>query len=267
MSERQVPGISPLEKKPRGHNANECKLCKQERWSRKLVATEATDPRFQGAFRLATTIFSTNDIKYHVNKVRARAWAAAAATPMHYAIARDTASSAVLQEKPNLLQEKVTWLQRHDQECGGLYGVLPICLGLPIRATEHLDRGRGILKGCKGKVVGWSTAAATEIWNTLPTVIYIQFETAGRWHIDGMPHGNVYPVSPMRKPWFLDRNRNMPQLRASRLQFPLAPGFAVTAHIAQGQTLREGVVADFNISDTGNPFTNIRRGNPRHGAR
>ena len=234
---------------------NECELCKEERWSRKLVATEATDPRFQGAFRFATTIFSTNDIKYHVNKVRARAWAAAAATPMHYAIARDTASSTVLQEKPHLLQEKVTWLQRHDQECGGLYGVLPICLGLPIRATEHLDRGRGILKGCKGKVVGWSTAAATEIWNTLPAVIYIQFETAGRWHIEGMPHGNVYPVSPMRKPWFLDRNRNTPQLRVSRLQFPLAPGFAVTAHIAQGQTLQEGVVADFNISDTGNPFT------------
>ena len=165
------------------------------------------------------------------------------------------ASSTVLQEKPDLVREKVTWLQRHDQECGGLYGVLPICLGLPIRATEHLDRGRGILKGCEGKVVGWSTAPATEIWNALPAIIYVQFETIGQWHIEGMPHGNVYPVSPMRKPWFLDRNRSTPQLRVSRLQFPLAPGFAVTAHIAQGQTLQEGVIADFNISDSGNPFT------------
>ena len=59
----------------------------------------------------------------------------------------------------------------------------------------------------------------------------------------------------MRKPWFLDSKRPTPQLRVSRLQFPLAPGFAVTAHIAQGQTLREGVIADFNIGDTGNPFT------------
>ena len=157
--------------------------------------------------------------------------------------------------KTTTVTGKITWLQRHDQECGGLYGVLPICLGLPIRATEHLDRKRGILKGCKGKVVGWSTAPATEIWNTLPAVLHILFETAGRWRIDGMPRENVYPVSPMRKPWFLDRNRTAPQLRVSRLQFPLAPGFAVTAHIAQGQTLREGVIADFNISDTGNPFT------------
>ena len=233
----------------------ECAHCRRERATRKLVATEPTDARFQDSFRRATAIFSTNDIKYHVNKIRAQEWAAATVQPIHYAIARDTASSTVLQEKPQLLQEKITWLQPHDQECGGLYGVLPICLGLPIRATEHLDRKRGILKGCKGKVVGWSTAPATEIWNTLPAVLYILFETAGRWRIDGMPRENVYPVSPMRKPWFLDRKRTAPQLRVSRLQFPLAPGFAVTAHIAQGQTLREGVIADFNISDTGNPFT------------
>ena len=90
--------------------------------------------------------FST---KYHVNKVRARQWADAAHVPLHYAVARDTASSTVLQEKPDVEQSKIQWLQRHDQECGGLYGLLPICLSLPVRATEHLDRSRGILKGCK----------------------------------------------------------------------------------------------------------------------
>lgn len=153
------------------------------------------------------------------------------------------------------MQEKIAWLQRHDQECGGLYGVLPICVGLPIRATEHLDRQRGILKGCKGKIIGWSSAPATEIWNTLPTFLYVQFETIGTWHIDGMPQANLYPVTAVRKPWYLDRQRQAPQLRVTRQQFPVAPGFAVTAHIAQGQTLREGVIADFNIGDAGNPFT------------
>lgn len=53
----------------------------------------------------------------------------------------------------------------------------------------------------------------------------------------------------------MDRQRQAPQLRVTRQQFPVAPGFAVTAHIAQGQTLREGVIADFNIGDAGNPFT------------
>ena len=34
-------------------------------------------------------------------------------------------SSVALREKPDLGQDKLSWLQRHDQDCGALYGVLP----------------------------------------------------------------------------------------------------------------------------------------------
>ena len=70
-----------------------------------------------------------------------------------------------------------------------------------------------------------------------------------------MLHDNVFPVTAQRKPWLLDRARKNPRLRITRLQFPLAPGFAITAHVAQGQTLREGVIADFNISSVASAFT------------
>ena len=241
--------------KPQQIQDEECAVCATERASRRLVASTPDDPRFGTTFQAATSIFSTNDIKYHVNKVRAIQWADAASVPLHYAIARDTASSTVLQEKPDVQQAKIAWLQRHDQECGGLYGILPICLTLPVRATEHLDRRRGILKGCQGKVIGWSTAPNTQIWNKLPEVIYVQFETVKTWRIDGLLHDNVFPLTAQRKPWFLDRGRKSPRLRITRLQFPLAPGFAITAHVAQGQTLRDGVIADFNISSVASVFT------------
>ena len=77
-------------------------------------------------FQSAISIFSTNDLKYHVNKARAIQWAVAASVPLHYAVARDMASSTVLQEKADVQRSKIEWLQRHDQECGGLYGLLPI---------------------------------------------------------------------------------------------------------------------------------------------
>ena len=172
-----------------------------------------------------------------------------------YAVARDMASSTVLQEKPDIQRSKIEWLQRHDQECGGLYGILPICLSLPVRSADHLDRRRGILKGCKGKIVGWSIAPDAQIWNKPPEVIYVQFDTAKTWRIEGLPRDNVFPVTAQRKPWFLDRGRKCPRLRITRLQFPLAPGFAITAHVAQGQTLRDGVIADFNISSVASVFT------------
>jgi hypothetical protein len=41
----------------------------------------------------------------------------------------------------------------------------------------------------------------------------------------------------------------------SRTQFPLAPQFAITAHVAQGQTIKEGVLTDLCIGPMGNPFT------------
>ena len=46
-----------------------------------------------------------------------------------------------------------------------------------------------------------------------------------------------------------------PQLRVSRTQFPLAPAFVITAHVAQGQTIPEGVLTDLCVGLGGNPFT------------
>ena len=168
-------------KSPEEIRQRECVTCRKERASRHLVAC-ANDPRFYQDFAEATAIFATNDIKYHANKRRAVRWAIEQKQMPHIAVARDVASATVLQDKPDLATEKLQWLQRHDQECGGLYGVLPLCIGLPVRATDHLDRQRGILKGCKGTVVGWCGWSSARdavvgdgvtLWNTLPEIVYM----------------------------------------------------------------------------------------------
>lgn len=237
----------------------ECQQCKAERKTRRLVA-EPNDPRFTERFLGAVSIFATNDVKYHVNKRRAVQWAQAQGEKLHIAVARDKASAAVLLEKPDLKRDKVQWLQRHDKECGGLYGMLPLCIGMPVRATEHLDRARGILKGCKGWVVGWSaekTAATGDVvlWNSLPELLYVRFATKTEWCVNGLTEKNVYPVSACRRVWHLDKDRKYPQLRVTRTQFPLAPSFAVTAHVAQGQTVLEGVIADLCVASCAAAFT------------
>ncbi|CAL1133726.1 unnamed protein product, partial [Cladocopium goreaui] len=187
----------------------ECDTCATDRRSRMLVAQGDADSRFQNEFSDAVAIFGTNDIKYHVNKVRALQWANARGHLPYLFVARDLASAAVLQEKPNLTAEKLQWLQRHDKECGGLYGVLLLCVGMPVRATDHLDRKRGILKGTKGYVVGWSAIAdatpAPEgmVCNNLPAVVYVKFDTATSWQISGVPDANVYPVVTCRRVWYL----------------------------------------------------------------
>ena len=103
-------------------------------------------------------------------------------------------------------------------------GVLPVCLGLPVAATDHLDRGRKILRGCRGTVMGWSNVDAqdpdTNIWNKLPAVLLVCFETPHVWQVDGLPP-NTLPIAPVRSTWYLDAGRTNPQLAISRRQFPL----------------------------------------------
>ena len=242
----------------------ECETCRNERLSRALVIHSPNDIRLQGHFAQAVCIFSTNALKYHVNKLRAQQFAALRSRALYYAVASDRISSRALQAKPDLQQDKLSWLKRHDKECGNLYGILPLCLGLPVVATDHLDRGRKILRGCRGHVVGWTaeqtltkghvTEDNATIWNTLPSIVYVSFQTEQIWQIGSLPP-NVFPIAPMRSTWFLDSGRAKPQLAISRRQFPLVPAFASTAHAAQGQTLPQGVIADLQIGANGNPFT------------
>lgn len=109
--------------------------------------------------------------------------------------------------------------------------------------------------------MAWSPAAketstdGVVLWQTLPEIVYVKFETTSAWHVNGLPDANVYPVTTCRRSWYLDRNKKYPQLRVWRTQFPLAPAFAITAHVAQGQTLQEGVTTDLSIGLGGNPFT------------
>ena len=235
----------------------ECPICHAERDTKRLVAVDADDPRFVEGFSMARGIFHTNGVKCHVNKLRAEQWARQHGQIIYYAVATDKVSSRALHEKPDIAQDKLTWLQRSDADCGNRYGVLPLCIGMPVQAREHLHRKDfKILKGCHGTICGWSsieteTAAAdgAVIWNKLPDYIFVRFETRTRWTIPGIDQENVFPVSIQSAQWFLDAGRANPQLKVTRYQFPIAPDFADTFYGAQGSTIEPGVIVDMVGAD------------------
>ncbi|CAE7375727.1 unnamed protein product [Symbiodinium microadriaticum] len=203
----------------------------------------ADDPRFLGHFVGAPSVFATNVRKCHTNKVRAEAFAGRAGRELHYVVAQDRASAAVVREKPNLAQEKLAWLQRHDRECGELCGMLPLCEGMPVFLTDQVNRKRNfkLLKGRKGCVRGWQHATdgavpaepGTVVWNELPKAVLVEFPGA-TFQLPGLAKG-VYPITPQRRTWFLDEGRKRPCLAVTRKQLRLLPAFAMTAHQAQGQ--------------------------------
>ena len=150
--------------------------------------------------------------------------------------------------KKNQTSAKKNWLGcnrtiKTVEHCMGCYHFALACL----LATDHLDRDRGILRGCPGTVVGWKLAEAQHgdtdnkghIWNVC--LCAFSFVLKGRHHgVDGLSEDSIFPVTPPRKPWFRDKGRGRPVLRVTRRQLPLAPRFAATAHAAQWQTYRQG---------------------------
>ena len=60
----------------------------------------------------------------------------------------------MLNDKPEIWEEKVTWLQRHDKDCGGLYGMLLLAKWMPAALTDHIDRNleKNLLRGRIGYI-------------------------------------------------------------------------------------------------------------------
>ena len=57
-----------------------------------------------------------------------------------------------------------------------------------------------------------------------------------------MKEPGVYPIKSWKRAWHLDQRRDHPVLRVTRVQVPLAPAYAITAHGSQGQTLRAAII-------------------------
>jgi len=209
-----------------------CKFCADSRRKRCRVARDARDSRFyEEKFVDAPAIFPNNDIKYDVNKQRACLYATAHKRAVTWVQAQDTPLPKTLQERPDLVLQKLTWLSRHDRECGDLYGMVPLIEGMPVALTDHLDRSpdKQLLRGKIGTIHSWKVddteSSAWEddvrILEEFPEVVYVQFANSS-WQIEGAPGPGIYPITKVKRNWHLDKGRQYPQLAIQREQLPLA---------------------------------------------
>ena len=108
----------------------------------------------------APSVFSNNDIKHEVNKLRSQSYAQQHNEEIVYCPAKDTPSTEALRIRQDLPAQKVSWLNRHDRESGDLYGMLPLMIGMPVAVSEHINRSydKIIQKGRVGYIHSWVLA-------------------------------------------------------------------------------------------------------------
>ena len=152
--------------------------------------------------------------------------------------------------------------------------MLPLVEGMPVMLTDHVDRNpeKNLLRGRIGWIRSWELGDNEKSRNDssrrsltkLPKAVYVKFmvEKEGKlvdpeWKVGSLERG-VYPIVPQRSEWFLDKGRAHPMLSVTRWQLPLAPGFAITTHASQGQTL-EAAIVDMQIGKEHRPFRVMSR--------
>ena len=110
-----------------------------------------------------------------------------------------------------------------------------------MRLTDSTDRDRGLYKGRRGRIRGWTRHpddVPIELNNGecilthMPLVIYVYFEGA-TWRIGKLDPG-VYPLTPKTRKWHVNKNQG---IEARRTGYLLLPDFCSTAHMIQGATL------------------------------
>ena len=123
--------------------------------------------------------------------------------------------------------------------------------------VDHLDRNpqKQLLRGKIGFVHSWTehedettTPGETNerVLSHMPKAILLDFRTDA-WKLPGMPAPGIYPIFPQTGRWHIDAYRGKNAVLAvKRTQFGVGPGFACTAHGAQGKS-EKAVIADLQV--------------------
>ena len=241
----------------------ECATCSRERESRHRVLRE--DAQLDGPrFEHIPCAVPNNDLRYEINKLRARLFAKAHNVQLLWCTAKDSVTLDALREDPSLPFKKRDWLSRHDRQCGDLLGMLPLAPGLKMLLTDHIDRDERyqMLKGTEVEFHSIqlhpederaARGASVYVLQHLPVCVYV-YKPGALWTIGESKAPGVYPIKAKTSSWFLNSNRACPRLRIQRKQLPLTPAFCVTVHSTQGQD-KDPLIVDVNIRQNGSKQT------------
>ena len=226
----------------------ECEKCKAERRRRCRIISqrgEDHDVHMQGRFTSAPFVHPFRCPTNHAQRLRAWHFARFTKSRILWIVAHDELSK----QTGNKTQpsSKPGWLMYDDRKTGGIPGMFPLILDLPIRFSfepERNDRLKGVFTNARGWLRGWDltpeeekrVSEATEAEVVLyqrPTTLYIEMASANE-ALELMDGKRIYRLRSLSRTWHLDENK---QVEVRRFGFPIVPDFGGTAHSYCGSSL------------------------------
>ncbi|KAK0227694.1 hypothetical protein IW262DRAFT_1265434, partial [Armillaria fumosa] len=126
---------------------------------------------------------------------------------------------------------------------GGLPGMLLFYVGMPvILRYRNISTDLKITNGAQGYVR--HLELANDPYNLTYLVAVIVEFPSSKVKLSGLPKG-YFPVKPMSwmfKHKIIGESGKHEFVMVTREQVPIQPGFALTGHVAQGQTMPDGIL-------------------------
>ena len=227
--------------------SKECEECKIERKRRcRIIARDEANPAYlQSPFVEAPYVHPFRAPSYYTQLLRAVGLAKKMQEKIYWIAAHDKVACKGGGASVGSVTEarKQYYLQLHDGKTGGIPGIFPCLINLPVKFTDSLRRDLGIFKHAKGILRGWEFTeeeaarvalieAPEIVLKNWPRKLFIEVPKA----FDTLPLTNgkkIFVLQPQMKPWALGSGG----LKLQRYGFPLVPDFGGTAHAYCGETL------------------------------
>ena len=192
----------------------------------------------------APIIVSNNDVKDRLNLEAAKSFAARTKQPLQLYYATDQRNGKTINDKD--LRRKL-W-SYHSGKTEQRIGTLPLCKGMPIMITQNYDVENGIVNGCIGTLEKVNYTIDNEGYRHTHSCVVRADKISG----GPLPHLKEQEVAVLADETVLTFTHPYSHVRSTfrRLQLPITPAFALTAHKSQGNTLQSAILdleSCFNI--------------------
>ncbi|KAJ3845369.1 hypothetical protein F5878DRAFT_685180, partial [Lentinula raphanica] len=135
--------------------------------------------------------------------------------------------------------------------------ILDICLRLPVIIRHNFATELSITKGQKGFVYAWHMCQGNFGQQVLETIFVLLDNPPSEVQIENLPL-NVVPISRRKSNGYIALPDDT-KICITRNQVDLLPGFAMTAHASQGQSLTSNAVDLNTLNDHHGWYTALSR--------
>ena len=204
-------------------------------------------------WRTAPVIVTSNAVRDAINFKATEAFAERMGRELHWYHAIDTHKKSVITD-PALV---ASLEGQHSGQTKRRLRRVPLVIGMPVAVNQNFDVRAGVVNGSWGYLRAVRFSMDNQNRRHLKSCIV---EIPGADPIE-MPHlpERHFPILPDVTDITFEHSASRKRCVIKRRQVPIEPGFAITVHKAQGQTMGKVVVDLAGCSGTEQPYVMVSR--------